>query len=202
MASSLRECTQAMRSTAGMRRWIPEPRVLRYLPNRSTTKAFFSGTMLTPQFNGVMGGSDLGRERINFSYQKVPEASGEAGRGGGRGMGLPGVVVARVREGEEPPLGHRGSPEEACHPRQREMGGGGGLDQDRRQSNSRQSMGQSASPPSNGSRWGSRPLHRPTNLTARRMFASKISLFFSFLKLNDEILMLRKLHRFEESRKR
>jgi hypothetical protein len=126
MASSLRECTQAMRSTAGMRRWIPEPRVLRYLPNRSTTKAFFSDTMLTPQFNGVMGGSDLGRERINFSYQKVPEASGEAGRGGGRGRGLPGVVITRVREGEEPPLGHHGSPEEACHPRRREMGGGVG----------------------------------------------------------------------------
>jgi hypothetical protein len=188
MASSLRECTQAMRSTAGMRRWIPEPRVLRYLPNRSTTKAFFSGTMLTPQFNGVMGGSDLGRERINFSYQKVPEASGEAGRGGGRGRGLLGVVVARVREGEEPPLGHRGSPEEACHPRRREMGGGGWI----RIVDSR----------TLDSRWGSRPLHRPTNLTARRMFASKISLFFTFLKLNDEILMLRKLHRFEESRKR
>jgi hypothetical protein len=46
-----------MRSTPGMRRWIPEESVLRYLPNRSTTKAFFSGTMLSPRFTGVLEGS-------------------------------------------------------------------------------------------------------------------------------------------------
>lgn len=48
-----------MRSTRGTSTWIPEPSVLTYLPNRSTTNAFFSGTMLTPQFTGVLSASYL-----------------------------------------------------------------------------------------------------------------------------------------------